>query len=245
MASGLVLKEAIFASTHKIDAYGGFQFTEEELTTYAEKMKTGSPNPSFNHDPTDLIQMKVIDTGVRKRDDGEFEGWFTFLISEDGWQDLENRWSEAGAPGGYSITVTKLLFKISGEDSVIELSADAANWSEEDLEIAFAFQPIAGSVQVNLLYQFALVPIALVVLQVIETVSLGVVANLLTELLHRSKTKPLVASVRIKSKKHITKVVFKASSEKSINKMVSMLPDLVKGPERQVNLGNLDEQEDR
>lgn len=243
MDSDLILKEAIFASTHLIEAYGGFQLTHEQLTDFATVIKSKGLNSPFNHDPTDPIQMQVVDAGVRVRDDGEHEGWFSFLISKEGWEDLERRWEEAGAIGGYSITVTEPLTEKSEEDTFLELSVDAANWSREDLEIAFGFRPISGHIQINYLYQFALVPVAQVVLQIVDSVSLGVVANLLTHLLLKSKTKPIFASVTITSKKHKTKVVFKASSEKSIDRMVAQLPKLVKGVEREINLGDLDDRE--
>jgi hypothetical protein len=236
------LKEAIFATTHQIDAYGGFQLTQEQLADFATDIKSKGRNSPFNHDPTDPIQMEVVNAGVRLREDGEHEGWFSFLISDEDWVDLERRWAEAGVPGGYSITVIEPLTERSEEDIFLELSADAANWCREDLEIAFGFRPITGSIQINYLYQFALVPVAQVALQIVETVSLGVVANLLTYLLLKAKTKPIFASVTIKSKKHKTKLVFKASSQKSIDKMVAQLPDLVKGVEREINLGDLDEQ---
>ena len=95
----------------------------------------------------------------------------------------------------------------------------------------------------NQLYQFAAVPIAQLALTVLSTVSLGVVSNLLTDLLRKSKTKPVYGKVIVRRSRRKATIVFKTSSEKGINKFVSQLPDILRSGGSFFNLGDLDEDE--
>ncbi|GEM_PF-6084179 len=243
MNSPLRMEQAIFATTDHLEAYGGFQLSKENLIKYAKHFAESENSFSFNHDPTQPMRMRILRSGVRERLDGEFEGWFDYEIHEEDWDFMQSNFKEAGAKGGISITVVQKIYRHGEGINVITLSGDASNWTEDELLTAIDYGPIAGSVQVNQLYQFAVTPVAQLALTVLSTVSLGVVSNLLTDLVRKSKTKPVYAKVIVKRSRRKATIVFKTSSEKSINKFVSQLPDILRSGGSFFNLGDLDEDE--
>lgn len=162
----------VLATTTAIDAYGGFQLSDEELRGIAEAFAGGDIPLHFDHDPRKPIAISNIESGVAERE-GHLEAWAEFDVDRDVWDAWRARMAAEGHPGGMSFTLYRPLPSdaVVVSDAQVEVAGDAAYFDEASLrEAAEALKPL-GKVQPHFIYQFADVPTSVVVFGVLlETV---------------------------------------------------------------------------
>jgi hypothetical protein len=164
------------ATTRRMDAYGGFQFSVAEVKAVAERLRTGRMEVGLKHDPRLNLDARVIDAGTVTLDDGHTAAYMTLEVDEDEWKrhDCESL-------GGFSVSVNRPFIRNSNGPAV-SISADAHWFSDQQIEAAydvFARQDI-GAVAYRL-YQFSDVPTILVTLtfitQQVSTIPAGLLCN--------------------------------------------------------------------
>lgn len=96
-----------------------------------------------------------------------------------------------GAPGGFSFSCAEPLAVIeatSEANGEIELAADASYWSDDDLMSAAEQLRGLGKVNVNRRYEFTYEPAAVVFLQLVLPVGLGVLSAAIYDALKSSSS---------------------------------------------------------
>ncbi len=153
---------AILATTHPVESYGGVQFGRDAMQAFADAVRSGAVPMHVNHDYTRPVDATVIDTGVEERDDGHCAAWALLELDEGTWAAWQAELAAAGAPGGWSFTVTEPIG--AGERTAGYVAGDAAHFSDEDLRTAAETLSRIEPMHARRLYQFSEVPDAVAVL---------------------------------------------------------------------------------
>ena len=188
--AGRVEVEGIVATDQPLSAYGGIRVDETVLHDLAEALRSGSLPMLLSHDIRRPLNAVVLDSEVRERPDGYKEVWIRFTVQADAWAQYQEELAAFSVPGGFSFAVSETIADLpalSVESAAsIALEADASYWSDEVLLSAAEDLRVAGSVHVGRRYQFALEPLAIVVLSfVLAPILTGLATNALYDGLKR------------------------------------------------------------
>jgi hypothetical protein len=157
------------ATTDRIPAYGGFRLSLQELETMLEELKTGAVETRLSHDSRRPLDVENVEAGIEQRPDGEYVLWVQFDADEDQWAEYEAERDAQGGPGGLSFTLTGTFENLpsrSGPTSVsVLVGGDAAHFSDEEIRAAAEALADVGPVKASRLYQFAVTPNDLVLVQ--------------------------------------------------------------------------------
>ena len=182
--------EAVVATDQPLPAYGGIRLDESVLYDLAEAIKSGSLPMLIGHDLRRPLNPTILDAHVRERSDGYKEVWIRFTVDGNAWAEFQGELAASGAPGGFSFAFTEPIANLppragSSVASVV-IEADASHWSDADLLAAAQDLQSVGSVHVGRRYQFALEPLAVVVLTfVLVPILTGLATNAIYDGLKR------------------------------------------------------------
>jgi hypothetical protein len=154
------------ATSHEVEAYGGFQLPDEVLGEMAEAIRTGAMPMHFQHDISRPVVTSNVVTGTERLEDGHLAVWAEFDVAEDSWAAFEAERVAASAPGGMSFSCTgPLKGGTLARNSSAVIAADASHFTDDEIRAAAALlrtlDPDAGAKR---LYQFSYVPDVKVVL---------------------------------------------------------------------------------
>lgn len=181
--------EAIIATSHPVEKYGGVQLADSVLDQIAGALRAGELPMLIGHDLRRPLTSRVLDAAVRERPDGFKEVWARIVVDRRSWEEYERDRDAAGAPGGFSFSATEPLRALPAanpaETSEIMLAGDAAHWT--DAELIGAAEDFAGlgCVAVARRYQFAQGPEAVLVLQVALPILTSIVGTAAYEALKK------------------------------------------------------------
>jgi hypothetical protein len=179
--------EAIVTGSRPMEAYGGLRIADEALEQIATQIRSGKAPMIFEHDPRRPVGATVLDAGVRGTRDGFKEVWVRFRVDAEAWDEYQRDLTAKGAPGGFSFSGATLLTTLPGPPSAqpIALAADAYQWSDDDLLAAARELQRVATVNVSRRYAFALVPDAVVVVQLAVDLGLNLIASALYDALRQ------------------------------------------------------------
>src|SRR5262249_37594260 len=160
---------ATLATTDRIPAYGGFRLSVEELETILDELKAGAVETRLSHDSRRPLHAENVEASIEQRPDGEYALWVEFDADEDGWAEYEAERDAQGGPGGLSFTLMGTFENLPGRGEPTSVSvvvaADAAHFSDQEIRAAAETLADAGPVKASRLYQFAVAPAALALIQ--------------------------------------------------------------------------------
>jgi hypothetical protein len=179
-----VVVSAVFATTHRVAKYGGFQLRREQLEVLQGRINAGQVPMVNNHSALQTLDATYIGSDVVETEDGEYALQVNFAIEEAAWKSIESEWHAAGVSGGFSVTVSGVQEKLSGpSEQPMILSADAAAYSDEARAKAGRLLSQAGAVEVRRLYQFGSVELARIALELLPSFLIGISSGLITHLI--------------------------------------------------------------
>jgi hypothetical protein len=121
------------------------------------------------HDAREPVYVENVDTEIHERPDGEYELWAEFDVEEEGWARFEAELGARGGLGGLSVTITETIGELGSETEPgpvsVVVAADAHHFSDDQILAAAREFADAGTVKASRLYQFSIVPAALVLVQ--------------------------------------------------------------------------------
>jgi hypothetical protein len=159
----------VMATTAPNPAYGGVRLPPETLETLAQTLRSQSVPMRLFHDARQPVYVENVDAAVRVRPDGEHELWVEFDVEEEGWARYEAERAARGGPGGLSFTLTETFAEHKNETEPspvsVVVAADAHHFSDDQILAAAEEFTDMGAVKASRLYQFSVVPTALVLIQ--------------------------------------------------------------------------------
>lgn len=177
---------ARIASTHPVDKYDGIRFGREVMEQMADALNAGTIPMNFDHSALLPLEATNIVASVVDLDDGESAVDMTFDIDDEVWRSIEDRFSAAGVPGGFSFTTGVLqIAPAHGGQAVLVISADAAAFSDSERADAGEVLSSLGPTQVNRLYQLSVVDLARVIIEIWPSLAIGVASSGLYDALRR------------------------------------------------------------
>lgn len=181
--------EAIIATSHPVEKYGGVQLADAVLEQIASAPRAGELPMLIGHDLRRPLTSRVLDAVVRERADGFKEVWARIVVERREWEEYKRDREAIGAPGGFSFSATEPLaalpFALPAESSEIMLAGDAAHWTDRELVGAAEDFTTLGRVVVARRYQFAQGPEAVLVLQVALPILTSIVGTAAYEALRK------------------------------------------------------------
>lgn len=219
------------ATTHAMDVYGGFQFSEKEVESIAEGLRSGRMKLGAKHDLRLTLTAQVIDARTVLLADGHTAAYLILEMDEEEWKRHDGE-----SLGGFSVMVKRPFLGASRRPAVT-ISADAHWFSDEQIRAAyncFAAQDIETAA--SRLYQFSDVPTILVVLtfatQQISTIPAGLLCNYIYDSLKnflRGDRQPSRITVTFDSQTgRLTEAHIETSSEEVLRSAIDKLPEIIK-----------------
>jgi hypothetical protein len=168
-------------TTHHISAYGGFQFPPDFMNEVAAAIQSGRIPMLFHHNTTRPVHPKNVRAGTEILKDGHRAVWVEFDVDKDLWAGYEDECQAAGAPGGFSVSVTA---PISGSPSDMAVAGDASHFDEETLVRAAADLRRLGDVRPEWLFQFGIVPEPRVIFDLLVNVVITLGPNIVASAIY-------------------------------------------------------------
>jgi hypothetical protein len=166
------------ASTHPVEKYDGIRFGREAMEQLADAFNAGTVPMNFDHSALMPLEATNLTARVVDLDDGESAVDMTFDIDEEVWRSIEDRFSAAGVPGGFSFTAGALqISPPHGMKPVLVISADAAAFTDSERAKAGEVLSSLGPTQVNRLYQLSAVDLARVIIEIWPSLAIGVASS--------------------------------------------------------------------
>lgn len=154
--------EAIVATTHPVEKYGGVRLGDEVLVNIAEALNSGALPMIGQHDWTRPLRTRDVRASVVTMPDGERAVQMAGLVVRDDW--------EAHGPfGGMSFSASVPLARAEGPHpnrQPLWLSADGQFWDDTSIAEACMLMSSLGPVSGGTLVQFAALNDARVVLEI-------------------------------------------------------------------------------
>jgi hypothetical protein len=178
--------KARVASTHPVEKYPGWHLSAEALEEMAEHLRSGDIPMLFDHDARERIEARVLDAQVVPPDQGHSALDVVFEVDAEAWEGIQDRFADAGAPGGFSFSATvPQVAPKSGDEALVILAADAAAWTDRDRAEAGALLDAVVPTQTDRLFQYSGLELATIFLVLAEGVGLGVLGNVVYDALRR------------------------------------------------------------
>ena len=207
---------ARLADTTKISAYGGFQFTKNELENLKNQLDSQIIQFHLQHDPEQPIEVQIKATRLEAISGEEFALFIDFDTDRANYEKFPKLEVGSSPLTGISLSVERPFNNVPILDPAVKISADAANWEAEDLEeIEKEFDGI-NSVAFYKLYQFSSNPNAYLSILILRDIAIGVLSNAVYGFFKRSKSDSIVIKIKWKSKHGEKQMVLRASDEKSL-----------------------------
>jgi len=150
----------------------------------------------FDHSALDTLSVRNLRAEVVRLEDGEHAVEATFDVDETAWRRVQDRFAEAGVPGGFSYAAGELQLGTSdGRPPAIAISADAAAFSDGDRAGVWALWSGVAPTQASRLYEFSAADAARVIIEMWPAVALGLGVNLTSSVVYDG-LKRLVAKRR-------------------------------------------------
>lgn len=168
---------AIVASTHSITKYPGWEMPPGVLEQMALELKKGEVPLLFGHDVTQPLDGRVTDARVIETEDGHQAVQVDLDVDAAEWRTVEDRFSDAGVPGGMSFRATAIETPpSSGERAVVTIAMDAGAWSDADRASAVATLDAVAPTEGAALFEFSVVEVV-AILFVLQNVAMSVLGN--------------------------------------------------------------------
>jgi hypothetical protein len=160
---------ATLATTDYVPSYGGVRLSLEALESILKSLQAGTVQTRLFHDSRRPLQVENFGAGIEQRPDGEYALRVEFDADEDRWAEYEAERDAQGAPGGLSFTLTETFDDLQGRGEPTSVSvmvaADAGHFSDQQIRAAANALADVGPVKASRLYQFAVDPTALALIQ--------------------------------------------------------------------------------
>ncbi|WP_028707647.1 hypothetical protein [Propionicicella superfundia] len=153
--------EAIVATTHRVEKYGGIRLSDSALADIADGLNSGGVPFQGHHDPLQPIRTRDLHAEIVTLSDGERAVRLTGFVHTDDW-------AEVGDVHGMSFATIEPLGRADGinpDAESIELSADAAWFDDDTIAAACSIMSAVATTNGNRLYQFSVVDDARMVLE--------------------------------------------------------------------------------
>jgi hypothetical protein len=153
--------EAIVATTHRVEKYGGVAFADSALMQMAEALNSGRLPMIGHHDWTKPVRTKDIEATLVTLDDGERAVRLTGLVDQADWEAV-------GRIRGMSFSTFEPLGRADGpnrEAPALRLSADAGWFDDQTIGEACSIMSELAPVEGARLLQFTAVDDARVILE--------------------------------------------------------------------------------
>jgi hypothetical protein len=182
--------EAIIATSHRVEKYGGVALSDSALTQMVDALNTGQVPMIGKHDWTKPIRTKDVEATLVTLDDDERAVRLTGLVDQ-------RDWAAVGQIGGMSFSTTEPIGRADGPNPdapPLTLSADAGWFDDETIGEACSIMSVLAPVNGARLLQFTAVDDARVVLEIgynlLVTLGPGIATNAVWDgikylLLHR------------------------------------------------------------
>lgn len=231
---------AIVATTHPMQAYGGIQLAQSVIRQLADQIAWGGIPMRYHHDLSRPVTGTNVIAGVEQMDDGEYAAWIEFDVDEDEWGLFEGERLAAGTRGGFSFSTAEPYASRGKPPFDVEISADAAYYDDKFVQgAATECLPKELTVELARLYQFSVAPDPKIVIDIVETVIVGISLNLLSaylyDFLHRCKGKVSRGSptptfeIRMRRTRRSTNTTVKieATDDAGLRRAMESLPDIL------------------
>lgn len=145
--------DAIVATSHRVEKYGGIRLGEDALQQIAAALNRGGVPMLSHHDPTRPVRTRDLLAGVVSLPDGERAVRIAGLINAEDW-------AAAGEIRGMSFAYPQPIGRADGpypQAEPLRLSADAAWFDDATIAHACSLMSALAPVEGNRLYQFSAV----------------------------------------------------------------------------------------
>jgi hypothetical protein len=157
------------ATTDYVPSYGGFRLSLQELELMLDELNARAVQTRLFHDSRRPLHVENVEASIEQRPDGGHVLWVEFDADEDGWAEYEAERDAKGGPGGLSFTLLGTFENLPGRGEPtsvsVVLAADAAHFSDQEIRAAADALADVGPVKASRLYQFAVAPTALALIQ--------------------------------------------------------------------------------
>jgi hypothetical protein len=185
MVMAEVTVSARIASTHPVAKYGGIRVARRVLDQMAAALNAGRVPMVLDHSALNTLRVRNLRADVVRLDDGEHAVEATFDVDETAWRRVQDRFAEAGVPGGFSYAAGELQIGTKdGGPPAIAISADAAAFSDEDRADVWALWSGVGPTQASRLYEFSVADATKVIIEMWPVVALGLGVNLTSSVIY-------------------------------------------------------------
>lgn len=153
--------EAIVATSHRVEKYGGVALADSALSQMVEALNSGKLPMIGHHDWTKPIRTKDVEATLVTLDDGERAVRLTGLVDQADW-------AAVGAIGGMSFRTSEPIGRAVGPNPALPsltLSADAGWFDDQTIGQSCAIISELAPVDGARLLQFTAVDDARVVLE--------------------------------------------------------------------------------
>lgn len=155
--------EAVVATSHRVEKYGGVQLAESALQQIADALNTGAVPLLGQHDWTQPIRSRDLEASIITLPDGEKAVRMVGLVHQGDWE-------SAGQFGGMSFTTFETLGVAQGPHSAateaVSVAADAGWFADADIAAACEIICPLAPAQGSRLLQFSAADIARISLEV-------------------------------------------------------------------------------
>jgi hypothetical protein len=158
-----VALEAIVATTHRVEKYGGVQLAESALQQIVDALNAGTLPMIGHHDWTKPIRTRDLEASIVELTDGEKGVRLVGLVHQDDWD-------AAGQIGGMSFTTFDVFGTAEGPHppgtEPVKLAADAGWFTDEDIGAACSVISQLAPAEGARLLQFSAVDIARITFEI-------------------------------------------------------------------------------
>src|SRR4051812_36268713 len=170
--------QAVLATTRKLDKYGGFQLTRDQLESLLQSVQGQAIPMVMNHDSLQGVKASNVEAHIVELDQ-EDALVIEFDVPADRWDEIQSVWAQAGAPGGFSYTTTATQ-EIFGEGPpLIVIAADADAFTDEERSAAGKAAASLGPVEVQYIFEFAAeLEAARIILEIASQFCVGIAGSL-------------------------------------------------------------------